>query len=291
MRTWWGNSTIAAAWSSAAVLVLLLCALVGYVFYRASPALTGSLFFGETAVLDAILLRSPVFDGLWPALVGSLWLVLLSATLAIPVGIGAGIYLAEYASPGCRSVLKWAVDILAGVPSIVMGLFGVALILMLRRTVLPEANTGLLLAAGCIAMLVLPVMIHTTQNALCSLPASSRLTGPCLGLTRWQNLRYLLLPAASRGVLSGAILAIGRAAEDTAVILLTGVVARTGMVRGLTDKFEALPFHIYVRASEYRNETELAQGFACAAVLLTLTAALFLLATGIQRGLERKWKR
>jgi phosphate transport system permease protein len=62
-------------------------------------------------------------------------------------------------------------------------------------------------------------------------------------------------------------------------------------VRGLTDKFEALPFQVYVRASEYRNEAELAQGFACAAVLLTLTAALFLLATGIQRGLERKWKR
>lgn len=291
MRRWSDRGIVAAAWGSSAFLVVLLLAFLSYAFVRAWPALNTALFFGETPPLDALLFRQPVFEGLWPALFGTLVLVLVSTAMAVPVGIGAGIYLVAYAPPRARAVTEWAVDVLAGVPSIVMGLFGLALILFLRRTFMPEANTCLLLAAGCIAMLVLPGLIRTTQNALSGLPDVYRLTGPSLGFTRWQQIRHLMMPGASQGILSGVLLAIGRAAEDTAVILLTGVVARAGLVRGLTDKFEALPFRIYVRASEYRNETELAQGFACAVVLLTLTAVLFLLATWLQRRLEAKWSR
>ena len=118
-----------------------------------------------------------------------------------------------------------------------------------------------------------------------------RLIGPALGLTRWQNVRHVLLPAAGRGILSGVMLAIGRAAEDTAVIMLTGAVASAGLPRGLLEKYEALPFRIYVIGSEYRDAEELAQGFGCALVLLMLTAGLLALAFRLQRGMERRWSR
>jgi phosphate transport system permease protein len=180
---------------------------------------------------------------------------------------------------------------LAGVPSIVMGLFGFALILLLRRTLAPTANTCLLLAAFCMAILVLPYLVRTTQTALESIPREVRWIGPSLGLTRVQTLRSVLLPAASRGILGGVILSIGRAAEDTAVIMLTGVVASAGMPRGLLDKFEALPFRIYVTAAEHRDAAELALGFGGALTLLLLTSVLFILAAWLQRNLERRWIR
>lgn len=110
-------------------------------------------------------------------------------------------------------------------------------------------------------------------------------------MTRWQNLKRVLLPLASRGILSGAVLAIGRAAEDTAVILLTGVVAHAGLPGSLFDKFEALPFRIYYLAAEHRNPEELDQGFATALVLLFITGVLFLAAFLIQRRVEQRWQR
>ena len=134
-----------------------------------------------------------------------------------------------------------------------MGLFGFSLIIFLRRTVAPEANTGLLLAALCIALLVLPFTINATALSLASLPEELRLLGPSLGMTSWQSLRRILLPAASRGILGGVFLSMGRAAEDTAVILLTGAVAYGGLPGSLLDKFEALPFTIYYLAAQHQN--------------------------------------
>ena len=96
----------------------------------------------------------------------------------------------------------------------------------------PQANTGLLLSASCLALLVLPYLILMTQTALEALPHELRLAGLSLGFTPWQNIVHVLLPAAGRGILSGVILAVGRAAEDTAVILLTGVVANSGLPSG-----------------------------------------------------------
>jgi phosphate transport system permease protein len=103
-------------------------------------------------------------------------------------------------------------------------------------------------------------------------------------------MKKVLLPLAGRGIVSGVILAIGRAAEDTAVILLTGVVTHAGIPGSQVDKFEALPFRIYYLAAEHRNQQELDQGFATALVLLFLTVLLFLSAALLQRGVERRWK-
>jgi phosphate transport system permease protein len=217
-------------------------------------------------------------------------LVLLSTVMAVPLGLASGIYLAEYAEGRWKDFLSFAVDLLAGTPSIIMGLFGFALILFLRKTILPGANVCLLLAAICLGLLVLPYMVRTTQVALEGLPESTRLVGPSLGFTKRQNIQHVLVPASARALLSGVILSIGRAAEDTAVILLTGVVANAGLPASLTDKFEALPFNIYYLAAEYRTPEELEQGFGSALILLLLTSLLFVGARLVQRAFERQWR-
>jgi len=264
--------------------------LLVFLFKRGLSSIDSKLFFGDTHWLSALTGTQPVFEGIWPAVVGTLFLVLLSSAISIPTGVASGVYLSEYASERVRSFLGFAVDVLSGTPSIVMGLFGFTMILFLRNTLLPQARPSLFLAAFCIALLILPYVIRTTQTALEAIPEHLRLLGPSLGLNHWHNIRYLLLPLAGRGILSGVILAVGRASEDTAVILLTGVVARAGLPTSLWDKFEALPFRIYYLAAEHRSQAELDQGFGTALVLLLLTGLLFLAAFLLHARFEKRWK-
>ena len=279
------------AWAASLALVLGIVVLVGLLAWRGGPSLGPTLLFDDVSAWDALLGRARVFDGIWPAMAGTLALVGLSSLLAIPLGVASGIYLAEYSGPRARRLLDVGVDMLAGIPSVVMGLFGFALVLLLRQTFAPDASTGLLLAAACIGLLVLPYLIRTTQVALAGLPDELRLVGPALGLTRWQTIRHVLLPAAGRGILGGVMLAIGRAAEDTAVVMLTGAVWNAGLPAGLTERFEALSFRIYVTAAEYRTEDELARGFGCTLVLLLLTTLLLVLSHLLQRRMEERWRR
>jgi phosphate transport system permease protein len=278
------------AWLCAIAVFSATALLLGFLVKRGFDAINLRLFFGDTPWVEALTGARPVFEGIWPALVGTLFLVLLSSVMSIPVGVASGIYLSEYASKRARSFLGFTVDVLSGTPSIVMGLFGFTMILFLRKTVIPQARPSLFLAAVCIALLILPYVIRTTQTALEGIPEHFRLFGPSLGFTHWHNIRHVLLPLASRGILSGAILAIGRASEDTAVILLTGVVARAGLPASLWDKFEALPFRIYYLAAEHQTAEELNQGFGMALVLLLMTGSLFVVASLLQRSLEKRWK-
>lgn len=280
----------ALAWGAGLLTLALVAVLLGFLAGRGARTLGLSLLFDDADPWRAILGREVVFEGLWPAVVGTLLLVIGCSTLAIPIGVASGIHLAELATPRWRRVFGLGVDLLAGVPSILMGLFGFLVILWLRRTLLPGATTGLLLAMVTLALLVLPHLVRTTETALLALPPQVRLAGPSLGLTRGQTIRHVLLPAASRGILSGVVLAVGRAAEDTAVILLTGVVANAGLPRSLGDAFEALPFTIYELAAEHRTPADLDRAFGAALVLLTLTATLFLTAVGLQRGFARRWE-
>ena len=248
------------------------------------------LFFGDTPALDAILGLRPVWDGIWPALAGTLCLVVLTTLMAALPGICFGLYLARFAKGRVKERLSLGVDLLASVPSIVMGLFGFVLILALRRTFAPEATTCIFLAAFCMALLVMPSLVVSTRSSVESLPPALYFTGAALGLTEGQILRRLLVPAAARGILGGLMLAMGRAAEDTAVIMLTGVVVNSGMPAGLGAKFEALPFLIYYTAAQYMDESELLRGFGAALVLLMLSALLMGAAWLCQRSMERRWK-
>ncbi|MBQ9528007.1 MAG: ABC transporter permease subunit [Fretibacterium sp.] len=277
-------------WAALAIVSLGLAGLVGFLFIRGLPALNLRLLFGSTPAWDALLALRPVWDGIWPAAAGTLSLLAVTMVLVLVPGIACGVYLACFASPRERDWIGECVDVLAGIPSIVMGLFGLELIILLRRTFLPRGTTCLLLAAACLAILVLPVLVTATRSAVEALPRSLTLTADALGLSRAQAVRHLLLPAAGPGILGGVILVMGRAMEDTAVIMLTGAVANAGLPAGLTAKFEALPFKIYYTAAQYTSSEELARGFGTALLLLILSWTLILSARVLQRRLARRWE-
>ncbi|NLC70478.1 MAG: ABC transporter permease subunit [Desulfuromonadaceae bacterium] len=271
---------------------LLLTATVGilmlFLLRRGLPAFDAALFFGDTPPLAALLLSKPVFDGLFPALFGTLALVLLAIACAVPVGLAAGIYLAEYAAPAPKRLLNLFFDVLAGIPSIVIGLAGFALAIVLHRTFSGRIGHCLLLSALSLAFLVLPYLIRSTQNALEAIDPVTRRTALALGASKLQNILYVLLPNRLADLTGGVILAVGRCAEDTAVIMLTGVVASAGIPNSLLRQYEALPFYIYYISSQYSGPEELQRGFAAALVLLSLCVALFLLAFFIQRRLKER---
>ena len=277
------------SWIATLGVFLVVGLLLFYLLGQGLPTIGKELFFGDAPVWEAILGQVRIWDALWPACVGTLFLVLLAALLAVPLGISSGIYLACFAPKSFKRILSLLVELLAGTPSIVMGLFGFAMILFLRNTFFPNANTSLLLSATCLALLILPYLIFTTQAALESLSDEYRLIGPSLGFNQIQTVFHVLIPAAGRGILSGVVLSIGRAAEDTAVIMLTGVIANAGLPQGLFGKFEALPFRIFYLAAEYRTPAELDSAYGTALVLLSLTGILYGGAFALHKTLELRW--
>lgn len=279
------------SWVATLTVTLVIGCLGWFLLSHGLPTLNQELFFADTPIWPAIFGQIRVWDALWPACIGTLLLVLLAALMAVPLGVASGVYLACFASPPFKRIMSLSIELLAGTPSIIMGLFGFALILFMRSTFFPQANTSLLLAAACLALLILPYLIFTTKAALESLSPDYCLLGPSLGLNPIQTVLYILLPAAGRGILGGVILALGRAAEDTAVIMLTGVIANAGLPQGLLGKFEALPFRIFYLASEYQSADELNSAFGTALILLCLTGFLYCGAFALHKTLEWRWNR
>ena len=270
--------------------VLILLSGTGFVLStmccKGLPYLDADLIFGATSPMDALLLKRQVFDGLFPAIIGTLLLVLLSVSWAIPVGLAAGIYLSEYARGRVKLIFDILFDLLASIPSILIGLFGFSLVIILHRT-LDRLTPCLLISSLSLALLVLPYIIRTTQVSLENLPLETRLTGYALGATRLQNIFFILLPRSFNEILSGIILAIGRCAEDTAVIMLTGAVATAGVPRSLLSQYEALPFYIYTISAQYTDRQELMTGYSASIILLTLCLLLFGLAALLKKRLMR----
>lgn len=271
-------------------LAAAICGLMLFLLYRGAPSLGRELFYGQTPVWDAIIGAKPVWEGIWPACVGTICLVVISVLIVIFPGIGCGIYLAEFPFARFAGMVRLCLDILAGTPSIVMGLFGFTLIQFLRHTVWPDANTSLLLAAGCIALLILPALAITTCQALEAVPAGLRLGVTALGFGKGEAIWHVLLPSARQGINAGIILAIGRAAEDTAVIMLTGAVANAGLPAGLGMKFEALPFAIFYTAAQYQSQEELARGFGAALVLLAVSTFMLAISQLVEKRFRRRWQ-
>lgn len=276
------------SWGAALVLTSGVSIIIGFLVIKGFPALGRELIFADTPMLDALLMKRQVFGGLFPAMAGTLALIVLSTGFALPLGLACGIYLAEYAPLKIKKTFGIIIDILAGIPSIVVGLFGFSVTIFLHRFYDDRIFPCLFISALSLAFLVLPYIIKTCQDALESLPLQIRLTAPSLGATRLENIRLVLLPAALHDIVSGIILAIGRCAEDTAVIMLTGVVASAGIPKSLFSGFEALPFYIYYIASEYSDQAELMTGYGAALILLFICAALFALAHTIRYWIDQK---
>lgn len=221
-------------------------------------------------LLDAPSQLDATTGGIWPALMGSLWLIVITAAVSLPVGVGAALYLEEY---GKRTRLGTVVEIaianLAGVPSIIYGMLGLGLFvrwMALGETVIAGALT--------LALLVLPVVIMSSREALRTVKDSLREAALGLGATRWQTTRHVVLPMAIPGILTGAILAISRAIGETAPLVVVGAVAFILYAPdGLDAEYTALPMQIFQWTSNPRREflTNAAAG------IVVLMFTLFLL--------------
>ncbi len=270
-------------WISGIVLIGALGFLMAFLFHKGISSLNLSLIFGETRPLDGILLKTEVVGGLFPAIVGTLLLILTSIIWAIPIGVAAGIYLAEYCNIKWKPGFNLMLDVLAGIPSILVGLFGFAVAVFLHKHLSEHVYPCFLISSLALACLVLPYIIRTTEQSLVDLPFFVKITGLALGASRMQNVLFILIPYNLSRIISGIILAIGRCAEDTAVIMLTGVVAMAGIPNSLLSQYEALPFYIFYISSDYNSQEELVKGFGACIILLSICVFLFALSHILKR--------
>lgn len=214
--------------------------------------------------------RKAELAGLRPALLGTLWVIGFTALFAFPIGVGAAIYLEEYA-PNNRwtRLLKTNIANLAGVPSVVYGLLGLGVFVSMfsmGRTVISGSLT--------MALLILPVIIIASQEAIRAVPSSLRQAAFALGATRWQVARDHVIPAAMPGILTGIILSVSRAIGETAPLLVVGAAAYvTFNPSGLTSKYTVLPMQIYEWARRPQQEF---QDLAAAAIIVLLVLLLVL---------------
>ncbi len=258
-------------YGAALVTLTLLLALVVYVLVMGLPHLKAALFSPHYSA------ENPSF---LPALAGTLWITVLALLIAVPIGIGGAIYLVEYARRGNRTVrvIRMAAETLAGIPSIVYGLFG----LLFFVTYL-HWGYSLLAGAVTVSMMILPLVLRATEEALMSVPDAWREGSFGLGAGKLRTIVRIVLPAASPGILAGVILAMGRIVGETAALLYTaGTVAE--MPKNLLSSSRTLAVHMYSLAREglYLNEA-----YAAAVVLL----AVVLLMNGLASLLARRMRR
>lgn len=205
---------------------------------------------GAGAVDWAFLTQPPTeagkAGGIFPALVGTFLLMLGAVLFSLPIGVSAGIYLAEYAKDNrLTRIINLAILNLAGVPSVVYGLFGLGLFVLTFRFGMSLMSASLTLACQALAM-----VITTSREAMLAVPREYREGSLAIGATKWQTIRHVVLPQAWSGIITGAILAISRAAGETAPILVVGAAfLLPGLPQTPFDRFMALPYHLYTVAA------------------------------------------
>jgi phosphate transport system permease protein len=266
-------------------MVLPLLLIIGFLVYKAWPAL--SLEF----ILE-LPRRGMREGGIWPAFLGTIYLVVISLVVAAPIGVMAAIYLNEYAKDNWFTrIINLAVINLAGVPSIVHALFGLGAFVLfagLGRSVLAASLT--------LAVMTLPVIIASTKEALAAVPASFREACWNMGVSRWQTIWRIVLPNSISGILTGVILQVSRAAGETAPIMFTGVVFYKAVEKGdlfaygLLEQCMALAMHLYTISTQVPGVPE-AVPFATAVALLGLVLLLNATSIGMRFYLRtrKKW--
>ncbi|MBS3784451.1 MAG: phosphate ABC transporter permease PstA [Anaerolineae bacterium] len=222
--------------------------------------------------------------GIFPAIVGTLWLTLGTALVAIPIGVGGAVYLAEYARDTVLTrAIRLAIINLAGVPSVVYGLFGLGLFVLFL-----QLGTSIVAGSLTLAIMTLPIIISTTEEALRAVPTEFRTVSASLGGTRWQGIRRIVLPQAMPGIITGVILGLLRAAGETAPILFT--VAAFFLPRLPQSPFDqtmALPYHLYVISTQVPGMPQENQ-YGTALVLLAVVLSLNVVATLIRSSYRRR---
>jgi phosphate transport system permease protein len=257
---------------AAAAVILPILYIIAYVIVQGAGAISWS--FIVEMPRDGMKA-----GGLLPAIIGTLLLTLGTAIFAVPIGVGGAIYLSEYAkdTPMTRAI-RIAIINLAGIPSVVFGLFGLGLFVIFL-------NFGTSIVAGSLTLgiMTLPVIISTSEEALRAVPQSFRLVSTSLGGTRWQTVRRVVLPQALPGIITGIILGIERAAGETAPILFTAAAFfLPRLPSSIFDQTMALPYHLFVISTQVPGMPIRIQ-YGTALVLLIFVLSLNIVATLIRR--------
>ena len=263
-----------------ALLILPLLAIIGLLLVRGAPAMSLSFLLDEP-------MQGMTAGGIFPAIVGTFWLVGVSLLIAAPIGVLAAIYLNEYALDNWFTrIINLAIVNLAGVPSIVHALFGVgAFVLFL------DLGTSILAASLTLSIMTLPVIIASTKEALAAVPMAFREACWNVGATRWQTIRHVVLPNSVAGILTGVILQVSRAAGETAPIMFTGAAFFLPLLpQSVHDQCMALSMHLFTITTQVPNVPE-AIPYGTALVLLGVVLLVNIASIGLRVYLRkhRKW--
>ena len=259
---------------SVGLTAALVIYLVYYIFRQGLPAITWELLTTKPSYLTDTI-------GIWPDILNTLYIVMATLMIVIPLGVGAAIYLTEYATnKKIVGIIEYAAETLAGIPSIIYGLVGMLLF---------SNNMGTCLMAGALTLVImnLPTIMRTTQESLKTVPQSYREGAFGLGAGKWRVVRTVVMPGCVDGVITGCILAVGRIIGESAALLFTAGFAHAvnGVVEGLSSPGATLTVALYVYAKE---QGEFKVAFAIAAILMILVIIINFAATLVQKYFQKR---
>ena len=275
-RRAWNRFFTAAVWVAAALVIVLVAGIIVMVLARGIPHISVEFLTTTASVLKGT-------DGILPAILNTLYVILLTLLIVLPLGVGAAVYLTEYATNRrLIEVIEFTNETLAGIPSIIYGLVGM---LVFAQTL--GFKTCLLSGGLTLVIMILPTIVRTTQESLKTVPQSYREGSLALGAGKWHMVRTVVLPNAVDGIVTGCILAIGRIVGESAALLFTAGfgLELNNFLTSMQASSATLTVALYVYANE-RGETGVA--FAIAAVLMILVLVINFSATFAGRKLKRK---
>ncbi|HBJ75905.1 MAG TPA: phosphate ABC transporter permease PtsA [Syntrophaceae bacterium] len=264
--------------ASALIIALALGGLVFYIFYNGIGAISWEFITKPPT-------HSMTKGGIMPAILGTIYLTLGAIAVGLPLGIASAIYLTEYARQGrIVRLIKVGINCLAGVPSVVFGLFGLGFFVIFLKF-----GSSILSGSLTLGFLILPTIIGASEEALKAVPQTFREASLSLGVSKWQTTYRIVLPNALPGILTGSILGIGRAAGETAPIMFTAAAYFTAKLPGsVFDEVMALPYHIYVLATAGTNiEATRPIQFGTVLVLVAVVLGIDLVAIIIRSYMRR----
>jgi len=274
------------AYSFLIVMISIIVLSIGIMFYF---IISRGIRVINWEFLTQMPRKAMTAGGIFPAILGTFYLTIGAICFALPLGVSAAIYLTEYATQGkLIRMIRVSINNLAGVPSVVFGLFGLAIFVKFL-------NFGVSILSGSLTLgiLILPIIIRASEEALSVVPNSFREASLALGATKWQTIRKVVLPNSFSGILTGAILSIGRAAGDTAPILFTAVTFYSmRLPKSILSEVQALPYHIYALMTEGTHpDSQVPIAYGTALVLVFLVLGLNLIAVILRNRFRRskKW--
>ena len=274
-RKLWNQAVRVGVYTASLLTAALLVGLIGYILYRGLPNLSWQLVSTQTSYIRDTI-------GILPNLVNTVYIILVAMAIALPLGVGAAIYLTEYSkNRHLTQLIEFAAETLTGIPSILFGLVG--MLLFVQRMGL---GAGILAGGLTLVMMILPTIVRTTQESLKTVPQAYREGALALGAGKWRMVRTVVLPSAVDGIVTGCILAIGRITGESAALLFTAGfgLKLNNFVKALHSSSATLTVALYVYASE---QGKIDVAFAIALILLALTLVINLGANYAGKKLRR----